>query len=296
MEAETWNAIAKGEPQMTDKGQDETKHQVILAVAPNGSRRGKDNHPAIPLSKEDLLREAPEWRDAGVSVLHLHIRDRDGGHSLDAETYRDVLTALHGVVGRDMVLQMTTEAGGVFGRDVQMACVRAVRPEAVSLALREIAPKDDQKGEFAEFIGWMHKEGIAPQVILYDRDDLNRLIAWIREGVIDGSETSVLYVLGRYTADQKSNPVDLLGFLGIETLPVRDWMVCAFGPNESRCAALAALLCGHIRVGFENNFHLPDGRIARSNAELVAATASLLSALHVPLATADGARALWRIG
>jgi uncharacterized protein (DUF849 family) len=281
---------------MADKAVAETKHKVILAVAPNGSRRSKANHPAIPLSKDDILREAPEWRDAGVSVLHLHIRDRDGGHSLDAETYKDVLSALRRIVGRDMVLQMTTEAGGVFGREVQMACVREVRPEAVSLALREIAPNDDQNGEFADFLAWMHKEGIAPQVILYDRDDLNRLIAMAKDGVIDGAQTSVLYVLGRYTADQKSNPVDLLGFLGIEALPFRDWMVCAFGPNESRCAALAALLCGHIRVGFENNFHLPDGEIARSNAELVGATASLIKALHVPLATADDARALWRIG
>jgi uncharacterized protein (DUF849 family) len=281
---------------MADQDLAETKHKVILAVAPNGSRRGKANHPAIPLSKEDILREAPAWRDAGVSVLHLHIRDEGGGHSLDPGAYKDVLAALRGVIGRDMVLQMTTEAGGVYQREAQMAVVREVRPEAVSLALREIASKDEQKGEFAEFLGWMHKEGIAPQVILYDREDLNRLTAWIKDGAIDGAETSVLYVLGRYTADQTSNPVDLLGFLGIETLPFRDWMVCAFGPNESRCAALAALLGGHVRVGFENNFHLPDGRIAESNAELVAATASLLDALHVPLATADDARALWRIG
>jgi 3-keto-5-aminohexanoate cleavage enzyme len=281
---------------MIEADEKEKKHKVVLAVAPNGSRRGKTNHPAIPLSKEDILRETPEWLDAGVSVLHLHIRDNDGRHSLDPEIYKDVFTALRGIVGRDMVLQMTTESGGIYGREEQIASVRAVRPEAVSVSLREIAPTDAQKGEFAEFLGWMRKESIAPQVILYDHEDLNRLIAWAKEGLIDGSQTSVLYVLGRYVADQKSNPVDLLSFLGVETLPFHDWMVCAFGPNESRCAALAALLCGHVRVGFENNFHLPNGEIAKSNAELVTATASLLHALHVPLAGADDARALWRIG
>ena len=280
---------------MNDKDQTKTQHKVILAVAPNGSRRGKSDHPALPLIKDEILREAPQWRDGGASVLHLHIRDRDGRHSLDTETYRDVFAALRGVVGQDMVLQMTTESGGIFERGLQMAAVRDVRPEAVSLALREIAPRDADKGEFADFLKWMDGEGIAPQIILYDHDDLNRLAGYVREGTIDGSRFSVLYVLGRYSEQQKSNPVDLLGFLGVETLPFRDWMVCAFGPHESRCAALAALLGGHVRVGFENNFYLPNGETAESNAALVNATAGMLTGLHIPLAKAADVRAIWRI-
>jgi len=277
----------------TDPGE---KHKVILAVAPNGARRGKSDHPALPLTKDEILREAPAWRDAGVSLLHLHIRDSDGRHTLDPDLYKEVLGAVRDVVGRDMVLQMTTEAAGIFDRETQMAAVRAVRPEAVSIALSEILPSDAHKIEFAEFLEWMRTEGIAPQIILYDRDDLNRLIALAQEGTIDGSRTSVLYVLGRYSDGQTSNPVDLLSFLGTATLPFRDWMVCAFGPNESRCAALAALLGGHVRVGFENNFYLPDGAIAESNVALIAATSAMLGGLHVPLASAGDVRALWRIG
>jgi uncharacterized protein (DUF849 family) len=177
-----------------------------------------------------------------------------------------------------------------------MEAVRAVRPEAVSLALRELAPKDEHKGEFVEFLGWVHAENIAPQIILYDHNDLERLIGWVRAGALDGSRLSVLYALGRYTEGQKSNPVDLLGFLGTEALPFRDWMVCAFGPQESRCAALAALLGGHVRVGFENNIYLPDGTIAPDNAALVDETASMLNSLKLQLATAVDVRDLWSIG
>jgi uncharacterized protein (DUF849 family) len=281
---------------MNDITQDDNGHKVILAIAPNGSRRGKSDHAAIPLTKEEILLEAPAWRDAGASVLHLHVRDDQGRHSLDAGLYNDIFAALRNVVGKELVLQMTTESGGIFARDVQMAAVREVRPEAVSLALREIAPTDSHKGEFADFLAWMLKEAIAPQVILYDHNDLHRLTAWAHEGTIDGSQTSVLYVLGRYTLGQKSNPVDLLSFLGTEKLPFRDWMVCAFGPNEARCAALAALLGGHVRVGFENNFYMPSGNIADSNTALIDATASMLRNLHVSLATPSDVRALWRIG
>ncbi len=280
---------------MNDETKADNRHRVILAIAPNGSRRGKSDHPALPLTKEEILREAPDWRDAGASLLHLHIRDKDGGHSLDAETYKDIFAALRKVIGQDMVLQMTTESGGIFGREAQMAAVRAVRPDAVSLALREMAPSDAEKGEFADFLSWMHGQGIAPQIILYDHEDVARLVAFAREGTIDGDETSVLYVLGRYTTGQRSNPVDLLSFLGTELRPFRDWMVCAFGPNESRCAALAALLGGHVRVGFENNYYLPSGEIAQSNAQLIDATAEMLKGLHLSLASVSDVRALWRI-
>lgn len=272
------------------------KHKVVLAIGPNGSRRGKADHPALPITRDEIVREAPAWRDAGASMLHLHIRDAEGRHSLDPGTYKDVLAALRAEIGRDMVLQITSESGGVFGREVQMATAREVKPEAVSLALREMAPQDAQKGEFAEFVAWMLKESIAPQIILYDRADLMRLVGLANEGTIDGSRISVLYVLGRYSEDQTSKPIELLSFLGTNGLPFRDWMVCAFGPDEPRCAALAALLGGHVRVGFENNLNLPDGNVAPDNTAVIHATAGMLDSLHVPLASSDDLRALWRIG
>ena len=269
--------------------------KVVLAVAPTGGRRGKEDHPALPVTVEELAAEAPVWRDAGASVLHLHVRDAKGAHTLSAEAYVQAAKALRDAIGDAMVIQITTEAVGRFTPAQQMAAVRAVRPEAVSLALRELAPDDDDKKSFADFAAWMLRERIAPQIILYDRPDVDRLLRWTREGVIDPAAISVLYVLGRYTANQTSNPVDLLAFLGVEELPFRDWMMCAFGPNELRCAALAALLGGHVRVGFENNLHLGGGKLAARNADLVSQTAETLKALHMDLASDDDVRALWGI-
>jgi 3-keto-5-aminohexanoate cleavage enzyme len=270
--------------------------KIILAVAPNGGRRSKADHPAIPLTTDELIAEAPLWRDAGASVLHLHVRDKAGQHSLSPEAYADATEKLRGVLGDSMVIQITTEAVGRFSAQAQMETVRATHPEAVSLALRELAPDDADREAFADFLAWMTAEKIAPQIILYDRQDMDRLLQWVKDGTVDPSAISVLYVLGRYTTNQTSNPVDLLAFLGVENPPFRDWMMCAFGPNELRCAALAALLHGHVRVGFENNFWLPGGQLASRNADLVDRTAETLKALHMHLATATDVRSLWRIG
>jgi len=102
---------------------------------------------------------------------------------------------------------------------------------------------------------------------------------------------TLLFVLGRYSAGQRSDPSDLLPFLqawadgGALTANV-PWAMCAFGPREAECALTAALLGGHARLGFENNMALPDGSTAPDNAALVTNLRRHLDALHRPLASA----------
>jgi uncharacterized protein (DUF849 family) len=103
----------------------------------------------------------------------------------------------------------------------------------------------------------------------------------------------VLYVLGRYSAGQTSVPRDLLPFLADGLPRFRSWMMCAFGRHEAACAAAAALLGGHVRVGFENNLLLPDGATAPSNAALIAACAQPIRDLGLKVASADELRAAW---
>ncbi|MEM9490613.1 MAG: 3-keto-5-aminohexanoate cleavage protein [Myxococcota bacterium] len=70
------------------------------------------------------------------------------------------------------------------------------------------------------------------------------------------------------------------------------WAACAFGPQEAACVVTAAALGGHVRVGFENNLHLPDGTQAPDNAAILANIAGAMSAIGRPLADPDTARAI----
>ena len=63
-------------------------------AAPNGARRTRDEHPAVPLTAGELADCAADLLDAGVSVLHLHVRDTDGGHTLDVDRYRAAIDAV----------------------------------------------------------------------------------------------------------------------------------------------------------------------------------------------------------
>jgi uncharacterized protein (DUF849 family) len=159
------------------------------------------------------------------------------------------------------------------------------------VAVRELIPDAGHEAAAGDFLRWCADTGIAPQFILYDADDLAAFHDLVARGVIPGRRHFLLYVLGRYTAGQRSHPADLLPFVCAGAGLEEPWMLCAFGERETACATAAAALGGHVRVGFENNLCLPDGRIAPDNAALVAAAAEGARAIGRPLADAADLRA-----
>ncbi|MHA6689600.1 beta-keto acid cleavage family enzyme [Devosia sp. A449] len=253
--------------------------QVCIAIAPNGGRHRKEDHAAIPLTADELALCAAECLEAGASMIHLHVRTADGGHLLDATAYKEAIARIREAVGDRLVVQITTEALGIYAPAEQIAVLKATRPEAATLALRELVPDADEELAFGDLLLWMKQERVRPQIILYDPGEAVRLAAMIRRGLVPWNDIPVLYVLGRYTAGQLSQPSELLQFLAPNMPSFPNWSVCAFGRQEAACVVTGALLGGHIRVGFENNFLLPNGETAPSNAALVRTVASALGEL-----------------
>ncbi|RWA94521.1 3-keto-5-aminohexanoate cleavage protein [Mesorhizobium sp.] len=269
------------------------RNSVAIAVAPNGGRRTKADHPALPLTPDDLAHVAAASFEAGAAMIHVHVRDHDGRHLLDAEAYRAATAAIRGSVGDRLVLQITSEALGIYQPEQQMRVVLEVRPEAVSLALRELMPDPTHEAGFAAFLETLRNEKITPQIILYTPEEAIYLAVLAGRGLIPFDNLPVLYVLGRYTVGQTSRPADLLPFLAPGIPAARHWMVCAFGSQEAACVTTAALLGGHARVGFENNLLLPDGTLASGNQDLVVATRRAVEACGLTLADADALRSQW---
>ena len=268
---------------------------LIVIVAPTGPRKTKDDHPALPLTTTEIAAAAAACRDAGAAMIPLHVRDRAGRHSLDPDAYRAVIAAVRREAGDDMIIQMTSEAAGRYGPDEQIAMVRELKPEAVSLVLREIVPDAAHEAAAAAFLAWLAGERILPQIILFTPAEIELYRDLRGRGVIPGERHFLLFVLGRYTAGRTSEPGDLLPFLAVDD-GASPWAVCAFGAREGACVLTAAALGGHIRVGFENNVCLSDRSLAPDNAALVAQARAGAGLLGRPVADAQTARGmLWRL-
>lgn len=265
---------------------------LIITVAPNGAYKTRAQHPAVPMTPDALVTAARGALDAGAAMLHMHVRKADGSHSLEPEDYRAALQAVRAEVGDEMVLQITTEAAKVYQPAAQMAVVREVKPEAVSVGLRELHVDAVPEAELADFFHWLAGSGIMTQVILYDDADVRDWIDLRKRGIIPEAKWFLLFVLGRYSANQTSDPTDLLPFLAAHD-KAHPWAMCAFGAKEHACAIAAAALGGHARVGFENNLLLRDGSTAPDNTALVRQVVEGAAALGRPLATAADVRSMF---
>lgn len=270
------------------------KAPLILMAAPNGAYKQITDHPALPVTAEALARTAKQCLDAGAAMLHLHIRDSQGRHSLDVEGYRQAIAAVRSAIGQRMVLQVTSEAAKVYQAPAQIAMVRELRPEAVSVGLRELDQPEIGEAGLSDFFSWLADRRIMTQVILYDVKDVQRWQALRASGTIPDNAWSLLYVLGRYSVGQVSDPRDLVPFLASHQGP-EQWSVCAFGAAEHACVTAAAAMGGHVRVGFENNLYLHNGDTAPDNAALVAQAARAAASLGRPLATPGDIRSMYQV-
>ena len=264
---------------------------VLVAVAPNGARRSRQDHPALPITPVEIADTARACAEAGAAMIHLHVRDGRGAHTLAPDCYRQALAAIRRRAGEELLVQVSSEAAGRYSVYEQVAVMDELRPECVSLGLREYLPDEDSLEPGAGFLERLDRNGTLVQYILYSPGDVRWYEQLCRRGIIPGASHLLLFVLGRYQR-QAARPDELAGYLEALQRP-SPWMVCAFGPREQHVFREAITHGGHCRVGFENNLLRADGRPARDNVEMVQSTVALVRALNCEVADAAFARRLY---
>ena len=237
-----------------------------LTVAPNGAKLRKSAHGAVPTTEKELVETAKACFDAGARMIHLHIREDDESHSLDGARYRSAIAAIQKAVP-DVAIQITTESGGKYEVAEQLDCIREVKPDAASVAAREIAR---DAALIKEFYHSANALGVDLQHIVYSPEDLDMLLAWIEDGTVPGETHDILIVLGRYTDGELAKPEDLDVFLPKVGNSRFRWTACAFGKHEQACLLAALRAGGNARIGFENNTVAPDGTVFSDNSASVA--------------------------
>lgn len=265
--------------------------RIAIIVAPNGARKTKQDHDQLPMTIEEMVAEAKACQTAGATMIHLHARDTQGRHSLEVDDNLEIYHAVKAAVGDSLIVQLTTEAVGMYSPQQQMALIKAVKPEAASFALRELIPDEQSEEQGFAFFDWVAAQGILSQIILYDQADIERYFSFRERGVLPKHNQHALVVLGRYHEAQQSSPWDL------RTLHLERFIednvrcaVCAFGAREQDCLTHALLLGLDVRVGFENNHLSSDGQLAKSNAEQVQRLKDVSELFGVPLHDAESFR------
>jgi 3-keto-5-aminohexanoate cleavage enzyme len=269
---------------------------AILTAAICGAETTRAMTPHLPLSAEELASEAVRCREAGASVIHLHVRRPDGTPTQDRAIFQEALDAIRGRC--DVIVQTST--GGAVGmsadeRAQPLECTPA--PETATLNAGSLNFGDDVfLNPFPlvrEFARRMRAKGIAYELECYDVGHLEACLRLAEEGVIE-LPAHFDFVMGVRGGIQATE--DNLVFL-ISKLPRGcTFNVAGIGRHQLPMAELALRIGGHARCGLEDNIYLEKGVLAKGSWELVAKVAGLAREAGREVATPNQAREILRIG
>ena len=144
----------------------------------------------------------------------------------------------------------------------------------------------------------VYAKGSALEYEIVEASSLHRLMRYAGEGLFDRHRENIWLLHGGgfgATPPVARNVIFNIDE-GLRMFPQAIWGVTATGRDMFRIVTLGlAMGCDLVRVGFEDGIHLPDGTVARDNAEMVAAAARIAAFYGLTPASVEEARARFGI-
>lgn len=264
--------------------------KLIITVAMTGAEVTKEQQPALPITPEEIGMAAAACVKAGASIVHLHARNDDGSSTQSAERYAQIIAEVRQRC--NAIIQVST--GGAVGMSAQERIAPvALKPEMATLSMGSVNFGDDvflnAPADIRTFLAEMNAHGVLPELEIFDAGMLATANAWIRKGLLP-SKVHMDFVLG--VPGAMPGTPEALMYLRSQLPPEATWTVAGIGAAQLPLGAMAMILGGHVRTGFEDNVYYRKGELATSNAQLVERLTQLADLLGRPVATPDEARAI----
>ena len=260
-------------------------NSVVITAALTGVLATREQCPAIPYTPVEIAEEATRAADAGASIVHIHARTPDGGPEWRVETFAEILSEVR--ARTDVIVNFSTGAIGI-PVEQRVAHIRDLKPEigALNMGSMNYAIYSAKKKAFYHdhvfanpfkdirfFLETMNEVGVRPELECFDTGHIANTGPLIDMGILRPPYqfSLIMGVLGGIpgTTRHLVNQVDTLPDGSI-------WQVIGIGLGQWALAASAVTMGGNVRVGLEDNFYLEEGRMAKSNGELVEKAARLV--------------------
>jgi uncharacterized protein (DUF849 family) len=238
----------------------------------------------VPVTPEQMAREARAAFGAGASVMHVHFREQAPGKghlptwnpAVAGEIVQAIRESCPGVI--------VNQSTGVVGPDISgpLACLRTIRPEIAACnagSLNYLKVKgdgtwawkpllfDNPVEKVQAFLAAMAETAALPEFECFDVGIVRCVEMYARTGLYTGP-LDYNFVMG-VESGMPADP-DLLPILTRLTASNAIWQVTAIGrANVWPLHRRAAELGGNLRTGLEDTFYLPDGSKATSNGQLI---------------------------
>jgi 3-keto-5-aminohexanoate cleavage enzyme len=294
-------------------------NKVIITVALNGGMQQDRDGAVVPKQPREIGEAAARCHEAGAAMVHVHARGPDGKNSGDKAIYAEIIREIR---ARSPILIQTTNGIGVR-RDPTTGSF--IWPsDAERLGLLELEPRQDLFGIAGGSADFWNPEGGYPEETPYvnspellrrtiqavynmgsaleyevvEASSLHRLVRYADDGLFDRHRKNMWLLHGGGFGATPAIARNVLFNIdeGLRLFPEAIVGVTATGRDMFRIVTLGlAMGCDLVRVGFEDSVHLPDGRVARDNTEMVSAARDIAALYGLKPASVDEARARFGI-
>ena len=236
-----------------------------LQAALNGDRTRID-HPAVPISMNELVADAKECVDSGAKLIHLHPRDKKGSETLDPSIVNEVVAKVREACG--VPVGVTTQEDIVPDMQQRLHLIRGwTQPNFASVNVCE-------DGSF-EVMKELIEMGIGIEAGVWTPEDAEKLCA-------SEMAMQVTRILVEPGATQVGESEDSALSMVADIHRILD-AYKVFVPRLQHGDGLVtwALLKDAIdrgldtRIGFEDTLYGPDGEFVEGNKSLVQTACSL---------------------
>jgi 3-keto-5-aminohexanoate cleavage enzyme len=267
-------------------------NKLIITAAICGAEVSKAGNPHVPYTIEEIGREAEKAHIAGASIIHLHVRNDDGTPTQDKKRFAACFKEIKNRCPSVIIQPTTGGAVGMTGEERLQPLYLDPSPEMATLDCGTMNFGGDDifinsEKMIIEFAEKMYELNVKPELECFDAGMIDTALRLHNKGYIKAPMhyNIILGVIGGMNAT-----VENLVFL-INKLPMNaTFTVTGIGRNEFPMAALAIVLGGHVRVGFEDNLYLAKGIVAKSNGQLVEKARELANLLGRKIASPKEAR------
>jgi len=286
----------------------------MISCAVTGSADSVGKNPAVPVTPEQIATSAIDAAKAGAAIVHIHVRDPTTGQpSMEGAHYAEVVDRIR-QSGTDVVINLTTGPGGRFSPDPtdpmkpgagttlrtprqRVQHVLDLRPEICSLDMGSMNMGANVFVNTPPILEAMatdiREAGVMPELEVFETGHLLLAKRMIETGHI--RPPGMFQICLGIAWAQPATP-EAMTYMRNLLPPGAPWFAFGISLHQFPMAAQAVLLGGNIRVGLEDNLYLERGKLAPSNAALVAKAVKIVEVLGCALASPNDARQMLGLG
>ncbi len=236
---------------------------AIITVAITGAIPRKADTPAVPITPSEQIESTHEAYEAGASVAHIHVRNRDETPSSDPDLFAQVQEGIARYCP-GMIIQFST--GGRGREQNERGKMLCLKPDMASLATGSVNfPKQiyENPPQLVEDLARaMLQYGVKPEIEVFDVAMLYNAKTMADRGLLN-RPCQVQFVMGIPNALPARRK--LLEFLISELkeiMPDATWSAAGIARHQLEVNRWCLELGGHLRTGLEDNIKFDKDRLA----------------------------------